>query len=175
VGPFYDNFSEIPREILAIEWTAKVLDWCYVKRGPAPFFSKFVMNCDHRSDESGASIALKSIAERGRIEKSKKKLEIEETKKVRAKLPPSQPPPPVRLTPKTTHFTDNIPISMGNHRWGPQRKNWQKRKESFVNKSSNGSGKIIRNGPAYKFELTKLITELNFRSSSPTSSRIANQ
>ena len=32
---------------------------------------------------------------------------------------------------KTTHFTDNIPISMGNHQWGSERKNWQKKKRKF--------------------------------------------
>ena len=124
VGPFYDNFSEIPREISAI-WLPRPRIGVTSKDGRRHFFfSKFVMNCDHRSDESGASIALKSLAERGRIFQVEKKKSAPNCRRLSRRRR-------FGWRRKTTHFTDNIPISMGNHQWGSERKNWQKKKRKF--------------------------------------------
>ena len=102
------------------------------------FFSKFVMNCDHRSDESGASIALKSLAERGRIFQVEKKSPRQTAAVSAAAAGSADAEKPHTLL---TTFQYQWEITSG----GLKGKTGRKRKESFVNKSSaNGSGKMDR-------------------------------
>ena len=93
VGPFYDNFSEIPREISAI-WLPRPRIGVTSKDGRRHFF--FLEICDELWSSQrwiGRQYRLKEPRWTRENFSSRKK-------KVRAKLPPSQPPPPVRLTPK---------------------------------------------------------------------------